>query len=238
MKLSSVFASLFHKKHFRLATEQLKRYEAYLQSPKARFAIPFVYKGRGLFRTIKCMQNPDEIERLFDLVFDLQPRTVIEVGTAQGGALYLWCQAAADDATVISIDLPGGEFGGGYHKHREPFYHHFAREKQQLHLLRANSQIPETVKKTQNLLNGNQVDFLFIDGDHTYEGVKTDFSLYSPLVRKGGVIAFHDILPRHDIPEIEVYRFWEEIKKTYPYEEIIGKEGSGRKIGSGVIWIK
>jgi hypothetical protein len=36
---------------------------------------------------------------------------------------------------------------------------------------------------------------LFIDGDHTYEGVRRDFEMYSPLVRKGGIIAFHDIYP-------------------------------------------
>jgi predicted O-methyltransferase YrrM len=43
------------------------------------------------------------------------------------------------------------------------------------------------------VLNEQNLDFLFIDGDHTYKGVKEDFEMYSPLVRKGGVIAFHDI---------------------------------------------
>jgi len=43
-------------------------------------------------------------------------------------------------------------------------------------------------------LNGEPLDFLFIDGDHTYEGVKRDFEMYSPLVRNGGIIAFHDIV--------------------------------------------
>lgn len=37
------------------------------------------------------------------------------------------------------------------------------------------------------------MDFLFIDGDHAYEGVKADFEMYSPLVRKGGLVALHDI---------------------------------------------
>jgi len=35
-------------------------------------------------------------------------------------------------------------------------------------------------------------DLLFIDGDHSYEGVKQDWVMYSPLVRKGGIVAFHD----------------------------------------------
>ncbi len=37
-----------------------------------------------------------------------------------------------------------------------------------------------------------QIDFLFIDGDHSYEGVKTDFELYSKLLSDRGIIAIHD----------------------------------------------
>jgi hypothetical protein len=36
------------------------------------------------------------------------------------------------------------------------------------------------------------LDVLFIDGDHTYEGVKADFLRHEPNVKKGGVILFHD----------------------------------------------
>ena len=37
------------------------------------------------------------------------------------------------------------------------------------------------------------VDLLFIDGDHQYASVLTDWLLYSPLVRPGGLVAFHDV---------------------------------------------
>lgn len=37
-----------------------------------------------------------------------------------------------------------------------------------------------------------KIDFLFIDGDHTYEGVKKDFELYSKLLTENGVIVIHD----------------------------------------------
>jgi MMP 1-O-methyltransferase len=36
------------------------------------------------------------------------------------------------------------------------------------------------------------ISFLWIDGDHSYEGVKKDFDLWSPFVIEGGLIAFHD----------------------------------------------
>jgi predicted O-methyltransferase YrrM len=36
------------------------------------------------------------------------------------------------------------------------------------------------------------IDFLFIDGDHTYDAVKRDFENYFPKVKHGGLIFFHD----------------------------------------------
>jgi predicted O-methyltransferase YrrM len=38
----------------------------------------------------------------------------------------------------------------------------------------------------------NNISFLWIDGDHTSEGVQADFHAWYPHVLKGGIIAFHD----------------------------------------------
>lgn len=37
-----------------------------------------------------------------------------------------------------------------------------------------------------------KIDYLHIDADHTYEGCKQDFDLYSTLVNKNGIISIHD----------------------------------------------
>lgn len=42
------------------------------------------------------------------------------------------------------------------------------------------------------ILQDIKIDFLFIDGDHSYEGVKKDFELYSKLLTEHGVIVIHD----------------------------------------------
>ena len=39
---------------------------------------------------------------------------------------------------------------------------------------------------------GGNLDMLFVDGDHRYEGVLVDWLLYNHLVSPGGLIAFHD----------------------------------------------
>ena len=55
-----------------------------------------------------------------------------------------------------------------------------------------------------------EIDVLFIDGDHTYEGVKADYEKYEPFVKDGGIILMHDITHRH----FGVKDFWKEI--IYP----------------------
>lgn len=223
--------------HRKRGLRRLRLLEGRLQSQEARFAVPFAYRGSGYFKKIEPRQNPQEIETLYKTVCRLAPKTVLEIGTARGGTLYLWTQAAAEDATIVSVDLPGGKFGGAYPDCRIPFYRAFARESQHVHLLRRDSHERATYDEVHRLFGARPVDFAFIDGDHTYQGVKADFQLYGPLVRPGGLIAFHDILPRPGDTEIEVDRFWREIRGVYNSTELIGPDGSGRRIGIGLITI-
>ena len=224
-------------RHRQAAIEQLRELEQLLPSPRSRFALPFVFRGRGHFRKLAPRQNPVEIERLYELVCELAPRRLLEIGTARGGSLYLWTQAALADATIVSIDLPAGEFGGAYRECRTPFYESFARDGQSLFLVRADSHDPGTCQQLRDLLTEQPLDFAFIDGDHRYEGVKADFEQYGPLVRPGGMLAVHDILPRPDLPQIEVHRLWTDLRQRYNVEELIGPDGSGRKLGIGVVRI-
>lgn len=66
-----------------------------------------------------------------------------------------------------------------------------------------------------------KLDFLFIDGDHTYEGVKTDFEMYHKLVSKNGIIAFHDIVsgPQENVGGVS--KFWNEIKNNFKHIELV-----------------
>lgn len=235
MSLKTKFYNFTAKKDLEKAITHLKGLQSKLLSTKARFAIPFVFEGKGHFKSMACMQNSEEIEKLYDMICGIKPLRIMEIGTAKGGALYLWCQAADPTGTIISLDLPGGEFGGGYPECRIPFYEEFTSRNQKLHLIQADSHSEATFKEAKQRLDNMPLDVLIIDGDHSYEGVKTDFNLYTQMVKPGGLIAIHDILPREDLPEIEVHKFWSELKERYETREIIGSENSGRKIGWGLI---
>ncbi len=62
------------------------------------------------------------------------------------------------------------------------------------------------------------VDLLFIDGDHSYEGVKADWELFVPLVKPFGVVIFHDTLwelspeSKHSREDMGVPRFVDELR--------------------------
>ena len=38
------------------------------------------------------------------------------------------------------------------------------------------------------------IDLLFIDGNHEFEAVLQDYEQWSPLIKDGGIIAFHDVV--------------------------------------------
>jgi predicted O-methyltransferase YrrM len=178
-------------------------------------------------RPVLMGQVRSEILQLGSLLKELAPRRSLEIGTNYGGTLLLLCTVSAPGAKVISIDLPNGPFGGGYPKRKIPIFRRFARFGQELHLLRANSHCLETKKDVERLLQNEPLDFLFVDADHTYEGVRRDFEMYAPLVRSGGMIAFHDIVTHKAETRCEVERFWNEIKGQYRYQEFVERPTPG-----------
>jgi predicted O-methyltransferase YrrM len=185
---------------------------------------------------IRPQQVPEELTRLFDIVSGLQAKNALEIGTCTGGTLFMTCRVADPGATVISVDLPGGRFGRGYLWPRKLVYRHFAKDNQALHLLRKNSHDRKTFALVRSLLGDKPLDFLFIDGDHTYDGVRADFEMYAPLVREGGIVAFHDIVKHAPEVQCEVDRFWSEIKRQYRHVEIV-KDPLQSWAGIGVLHV-
>ena len=172
------------------------------------------------FGLIATLQIKFELLELLKILKKKKPKYILEIGTAFGGTLFLFTRIASYDAKIISIDLPGGNFGGGYIKTRIKLYNSFSINNQKIHLIRKNSHKKETLEEVEEILSKNKLDLLFIDGDHTYKGVKKDFELYSPLVKEGGIIVLHDIV-KSEIKGVEVSLFWDELKSKYNITEII-----------------
>jgi predicted O-methyltransferase YrrM len=182
---------------------------------------------------VEAIQKQDELVPLLERIQALEPRRVCEIGTSTGGTLYLLTRVSHPEALLISIDLV-------IPPHAEAARTRMARPGQRVVSIRGNSQLPETRTRVEDLLHGEPLDVLFIDGDHSYEGVRRDFELYSPLVRSSGLIALHDInedfATRHGVQTLsvsgDVPRFWAELKQTQHTEELIAEpEQDGYGIG-------
>jgi predicted O-methyltransferase YrrM len=186
---------------------------------RRRFWDPDLQLARQALR-YGAAQKIRELTGLIGLLRAHRPRVIVEIGTARGGTLFALCNIAHPAAVIVSIDLPGGNFGGGYSEDEIPRLASFTQAGQTLHFLRRDSHEEETRTQLIALLEGAAVDFLMIDGDHTYDGVKRDFELYSPLVRPRGLIAFHDIVP-HARADCQVDRFWADLKCGFDHLEFV-----------------
>lgn len=195
--------------------------------------VPNRYVGRGYYDRIHAEQDSEEIRTLAQIVRATKQKVIVEIGTYKGGTLFVWTRTNPTAELIVSIDLPGGKYGGGYDGKREKLYRLFAyqRPSTKMKFIRGNSHDKETVEKLKSILAGRKIDFLYIDADHTYSGVKTDFESYSPLVRAGGIIGFHDI--RNMRPDHHVRDFWNQLKSGFRSQEILGKN---TKTGNGIIF--
>jgi len=182
-------------------------------------------------------QNFQEFESLLIEYQKLDASKVIEIGSLYGWALQHFIHYSQEGSTVLAIDLPVRNFVGPSdwrvekqeRNYKEVWPQWAKANKTKLFLIPDISQKQKTLEKTKEIFNNKEIDFLFIDGDHTYNGVKQDYEMYGPLVRKGGIIAFHDIGLNE---EGGVYNLWNEIKVTKKeYKEFLFEQNNEKGIG-------
>lgn len=235
-KVSNLIGVFFHE----AATRNLKETSIKCTTIDEHVDLALSF-GYGLFKklpfdpfSIRPLQIRWEILQLMKILEKVSPKTVLDIGTALGGTLYLWTKITDPYGHLISIDLPEV-----YPEWKTLLYYSFSSPHQKIHLLKMNTHKISTLHEVKNVLGNSNVDFLFIDGDHTYEGVKKDFEYYSPLVKKG-IIAFHDIVPASDSkPHLfsgGVPKFWKEICENYSYREIVHDWNQGG-YGIGVLFV-
>jgi predicted O-methyltransferase YrrM len=88
-----------------------------------------------------------------------------------------------------------------------------------------STEIPEYIFYFLKMID--PIDFLFLDGDHTEKGVFKDWEFYSPLVKKGGLVALHDSIDfswfcneakGHDGPKKLREHILQDVNYVYEYE--------------------
>lgn len=243
-----------------IVSDFFKWYRDYLTGNVDRF----IDEAYGLYMP----QVRSEIEQLVEFVKvhrhnalttgKQESYNILEIGTKYGGTLHLWCSLNPTPGLNISIDMSdGGIHGGISDEEMDSRDIKFCERFDNVHFIRGDSHSNvifnhfldvicvgnDSYKNLEGKIieyhKVNPIDFLFIDGDHSYEGVKQDFEMYSPFVRPGGIIAFHDIndTERHRERNVYVGKFWNEIKDKYEHYEFNANEdwaGIGVIVKGGV----
>lgn len=179
---------------------------------------------------VPILQNEWEFYQLLEEYKQLKPKAILEIGSFFGGTLWHWLMNADELKTVTSIDLPITESDGRFAQMKEcrERWHGWTKHTWSTPLLvdlAIDSTHPLAIENAF-MANPNGVDFLFIDGDHSYEGVKADYENYYKLVNPGGMIVFHDI-----VGYWTVKKFWDEVKVGKKYKEICNSGPDGWGIG-------
>lgn len=179
-------------------------------------------------------QIRSEICGLLHLLQERQPQNLLEIGTNRGGTLYLFARHAARDARLLSVDL---------HLQNESVIRSFGRGRQQVELLAGDSTAATTIEYIRQYFPEG-IDFVLLDGDHSYEGISQDYQNYAPMVKPGGIIAFHDIVEDNETRygvitggwAGGVPQFWREIREQYDHVEFIDNPAQDG-LGIGVLFV-
>jgi len=142
---------------------------------------------------IQSQMSPNERFQLYYALRILLPETAsplrfVEIGSFAGSSLFLTGKALKR----IVPQLQGFAIEPGGHPQFYEVLKHLQGDV--THLPRFSHQ---AVAQLQQLFeqDGKLATFIFVDGDHTYEGVRQDIIDYFPLVAPGGIMMFHDYLP-------------------------------------------
>lgn len=157
----------------------------------------------------------EDLKVLLPIVASINPKRIFEIGTHRGYSAETWI-AAFNPSEFVTFEIdkkPDDAVELAYKEAGENSYHY----------------LWETDSHNNTLVfDKGAYDFMFIDGDHSLDGVTLDWDMYSDVVRKGGIVAFHDVLHYNKDPEVNVKPLWEQLKGIYPFVEIkVGKNSTG-----------
>lgn len=148
--------------------------------------LAFMFSSNQLNHGVASLQI-DEAALLYRLARDAQVGPFVEIGRFKGGSAVIFAAALPEGLELWSYDLhvalrpdmPGAELDAELEAALTRFG-----VAHKVHLVVGDSR--------KVAPPAEQIELLFIDGDHSYEGAKADYERWNELVRPGGHLLFHD----------------------------------------------
>lgn len=122
-------------------------------------------------------------------------KKVVEIGVFEGRTTHLLAECSDDDAVIYGIDpFVAGRVGISWGELIARFYNRRYLASGKIQFINKLSTAIEVADISP------PVDFLFIDGDHSLDGIVADWTKWRTWVPSGGIIALHDTVLTPDKP--------------------------------------
>lgn len=162
----------------------------------------------------------------YDLVRNLKPEKIVELGTHLGCSLFSLAQAAHDGKLRIQLDAIDTWLGD---KHSSLYSENIFLRVQEIKKAcypKVNiNLIRKTFDQASKDYHDNSIDLLHIDGLHTYKAVKHDYCTWFSKVKQDGIILLHDTAVKKW--GFGIYKFFDQIKESFKTMEFTHSYGLG-----------
>ncbi len=152
----------------------------------------------------------------YGLLTALKPKRILCVGS-RGGFIPAICALACQENENGVVDFVDAGYeeddknswgGNGFWKKINP--------QKFFSFLDVNKYLNLYVMTTREFANRYVFlyDYIYIDGNHSYRGVRLDYNLFWPRLRRGGLMVFHDVTVKKELGRsFGVHKFWKELHR-------------------------
>ena len=147
-------------------------------------------------------------------------RRLVEIGVWHGVTTTILRRVMAADAILFAVDpFSPGQLGFSAQK----LIAHGEVNRQDKGTVRWVETTGVNAAKMLRAAREDPIDFIFIDGDHSYEGLKEDWDAWRPLIARGGTVALHDSrsTATRAIDDAGSVRFTAEVIKKDPHFRVV-----------------
>lgn len=146
----------------------------------AKYVYSFTWLGRPI------IQLPEDLVRLQEVIFQIQPDVIVETGVAHGGGLIFYaglCKTMGK-GRVIGVDIEIRPHN------RKAIEEHFLGS--YVTLIEGSSIDPNVVAQVRERVAGAQRVMITLDSAHNKDHVLAELRAYAPLISKGSFIVAMD----------------------------------------------